>query len=811
MSEFRKAFYAIDTDNSGVITIDQLKDHMHKMNYRESFVSKWVSLFDVGHQGVITFESYCAVLGLNPAEPRESKEQDSQKIVVKGVESTNPPTPLATEIIESTVAPVNLAPMNEKLVEKPVPEVRTDEIPALTETVAEEKLPKKDPLPKAKKDKRRKRGNSQNISQSEDANIAPAAQREADLIDPIVVQPAESCLPVGVPETLVLSGEATGKTDQGKKAGPRSRNDSHKSQKIEKASAVVSIPEHDFIKPIDVSLVSAPLPTPSAVEVVTPQIQPKTAKENLTKQDPKGNSTKSAPADTKQSKPEKKVKDRQRGDSHKSNTSEKSTPPPVAEPMDFTITEVSSTLPPMVDEPIVPVQITSSAMKPTNKQGDKSRKRGDSNSSSTNEPRVYASKASVSQPIIDSVIKPTESVCVQAMPVIGQPVLKMDTLVPLMSASSNSHPPAKSNSITGDKPKFEEPKGKDIKVQRNVPKKPVSLGSEKVKTAKEVGDKKAVHPKAGVKEKIQQVTAKSVSSGDSEKKNASKPKAVKSSANEKPISSEATQKPTKAPKDKSSSGAAEKRKRQPEEDASTKKAKKCKLRKLIARKAVEHGRFPRSFEIQPARRTRQHRRDGVPLATNRCTTKGDNTEEKKATSVNLREKGGQQQRRSLRRWHLRDSLKSPGAVVILLAGRHKGKRAVYVGRHRTSGLLLVTGPYKYNGVPLRRVHPNYVIATKTRLNLEQFTLPPRVHQKKYFARMKDERRLNKKAADNLFVDAKDQHKLYEASKERKDDQRIIDAQVVKAIKGQSSSRMLVAYLRAMFSLGKRDRPHEMVF
>jgi large subunit ribosomal protein L6e len=53
--------------------------------------------------------------------------------------------------------------------------------------------------------------------------------------------------------------------------------------------------------------------------------------------------------------------------------------------------------------------------------------------------------------------------------------------------------------------------------------------------------------------------------------------------------------------------------------------------------------------------------------------------------------------------------------------------------------ILVTGPFKINGVPLRRVNPAYVIATSTKVDLSKAELNLEKFDEAYFKVKKDKK------------------------------------------------------------------------
>ncbi|KAK7282401.1 hypothetical protein RIF29_11131 [Crotalaria pallida] len=149
---------------------------------------------------------------------------------------------------------------------------------------------------------------------------------------------------------------------------------------------------------------------------------------------------------------------------------------------------------------------------------------------------------------------------------------------------------------------------------------------------------------------------------------------------------------------------------------------------------------------------------------------------------------------------LRDSI-TPGTVLIILAGRFKGKRVVFL-QQLQSGLLLVTGPFKINGVPLRRVNQAYVIATSTKIDVSAANWGK--IDDSYFK--KDAKKKKKKGEGEFFESEKEEKNVL--PQEKKDNQKAVDSAVLKAIESVPD---LKTYLGARFSLKSGQKPHELVF
>lgn len=145
---------------------------------------------------------------------------------------------------------------------------------------------------------------------------------------------------------------------------------------------------------------------------------------------------------------------------------------------------------------------------------------------------------------------------------------------------------------------------------------------------------------------------------------------------------------------------------------------------------------------------------------------------------------------------------TPGQVLIVLSGRFRGRRVVFL-KALPSGLLLVTGPYKFNGVPLKRVNQAYVIATKTKVQLGNIAALNNVNDDLFTKRVSIKR--GTKAAD-FFEDPK--KKKERISDERRNAQNGVDTEVVKSVKAVPQ---LKEYLQNRFALKNNDKPHLMQF
>ncbi|GKT42315.1 60S ribosomal protein L6-B [Colletotrichum spaethianum] len=187
-------------------------------------------------------------------------------------------------------------------------------------------------------------------------------------------------------------------------------------------------------------------------------------------------------------------------------------------------------------------------------------------------------------------------------------------------------------------------------------------------------------------------------------------------------------------------------------------------------------------------------------------------------------------RKAVRPWAPRKTLQ-PGTILILLAGRFRGKRVVLL-KTLDQGVLLVTGPFKINGVPLRRVNSRYVIATSYKVDVSGVDSKKieEISQPKYFTADKAKKQTGEDAffkqgeKPQLLSDRKGSRVRYdtkngkltscatlqkkEVNSSRAADQKAVDKALLASIKKVD---MLASYLASSFSLRKGDKPHEMTW
>eukprot|EP00920_Eleutheroschizon_duboscqi_P032728 GHVT01078888.1.p1 GENE.GHVT01078888.1~~GHVT01078888.1.p1 ORF type:complete len:237 (+),score=51.34 GHVT01078888.1:96-713(+) len=182
-----------------------------------------------------------------------------------------------------------------------------------------------------------------------------------------------------------------------------------------------------------------------------------------------------------------------------------------------------------------------------------------------------------------------------------------------------------------------------------------------------------------------------------------------------------------------------------------------------------------------------------------------------AIKLTARKNGKPKNKRKLlaRPPHIRSSLQA-GRILILLSGGHRGKRVVLLGV-LPSGLLLVTGPFRVNGVPLRRVNARYVIATSQAVDVANVDVKT-ILKDELYGKSKTAKKANKKNQakdkEGIFMDqgeSQNKQKLPESAKKQQD---AVDKSLLATL---SKLPVVTQYLKTKFTLTGLSPPHALKF